>query len=47
MGEEQSALELLHAHKGNACKTPECGHAIDSHVNFKSVKGEQWLLIYC
>ena len=47
MSKEKSALEVLHESKDVKCKNPECSHAMNSHVNFKTIKEDRIPLLYC
>jgi len=36
----ESSIQTLYDNKDTKCKNSECGHVMDSHLNFKKVKLE-------
>jgi hypothetical protein len=45
MGE--SSISILYENKDTKCQNSECGHIMDSHLNFKNIGPVRIPLLYC
>ena len=42
-----SSITTFYENKDTACKNSECGHVMDSHLNFKQIGESKVPLLYC
>ena len=43
----ESSIQTLYDNKDTKCKNSECGHIMDSHLNFKNIGETRIPLLYC
>jgi len=44
---EESSIRTLYDNKDTKCQNPDCGHVMDSHLNFKKIGEARIPLLYC
>ena len=44
---EKSSIQTLYDNKDTKCQNSECGHIMDSHLNFKKIGEARIPLLYC
>ena len=44
---EESSIQIFYDNKDTKCQNSECGHKMDSHLNFKTIGEIRIPLLYC